>query len=148
MNLRQILKLQVKARKQQDKEFKRLYKKAVSTIRRLKEDKQTKQPLIDDLLNCNNIEIIHYLGSITPKTKAEYIKDVNSLLEYESVAYEYQQKMVYDVGAKGTKIVIDGLLCYSGGFGALTEKIRKQHKVIDRYNRLKEAVFRTNISEG
>ena len=136
MKAKQLIKHQVKLRKQQDKEFKRLYKKAVSTIRRLKEDKQTKQPLIDDLLNCNNIEIIHFIGEIEPKGKAEYIESINKLLEMESIAYEYPQKLMYQVGAKANKIVVDGLLCYSGGFDVITEKIRVHHKYIDLKNKI------------
>jgi hypothetical protein len=137
-----IIKLQVKARKQQDREFKRLYKKAVSTIRRLKETKPTKQALINDLLECNNIEIIHFLGHIKPKTKAEYIQAINKLLEFESASHEYDAKMVYKVGAEGKRELIEGLKCYSGGFGAITEHIRKHHRYIDLKNKI------TNISEG
>ena len=141
-NTNQAIKLQVKARKQQNREFKRLYKLAVKTIRRLDENKPTKQALINDLLECNNIEIIHFLGHITPKTKAEYIEGINKLLEFESAAYEYENKMVYKVGLQGKRELIDNLKCYSGGFGAITEHIRRHHKYIDLKNKI------TNISEG
>lgn len=137
-----LLKLEVKHRKQQNKEFRRLYKKAVKTIRRLKETKATKQELINDLLSCNNIDIIHFLGEIDPTTRAEYIEYINKLLECESVAHEYESKMVYQVGANIGKKLIDGMSCVVGGFAAITENIRKHHKYVDLKNKI------TNISEG
>ena len=136
----QAIKLQVKARKQQNKEFKRLYKLAVKTIRRLDENKPTKQALINDLLECNNIEIIHFLGHITPKTKTEYIQAINELLEFESATYEYENKMVYKVGAEGKRELIDNLKCYSGGFGAITEHVRLHHKANDSLDDLREKI--------
>lgn len=137
-----IVNSQIKARRKQDKEFKALYKLAVKTIRRLRETKEVKQQLINDLLYCNNIEIIHYLGNIKPKNRVQYIERVNSLLEMESIAYEYAAKMVYNVGAKAERKDINGLMCFSGGFLVLTEHIRRHHKYINLKNKIH------NISEG
>jgi hypothetical protein len=138
----QLIKLEVKLRKKQNRDFKRLYQKAVKTIRRLNETKPTKQALINDLLECNNIEIMHYLGVINPSTKAEYIFAINKLLEMESESYDYQYTMVYSPGVEASKKNINDSMCLVGGFAAITEHIRKHHKYVDLKNKI------TNISEG
>ena len=137
---KQLLKLQVKARKQQDKDFKRLYNKARKTIARLYGNKASKQDLIDDLAKCNNIEIIHYLGEIQPTTKAEYIFAINKLLEMESITHEYQYLMVYKPGGEEDIQTISGRECLVGGFSVLTENIRLHHKANDSLDNLRKKI--------
>lgn len=130
----------VKARKKEQKEFKALYNKARKTIAKLKEDKPTKQTLLDDLTSCNNIEIMQYIGDITPQTKAEYIYLVNKALEFESKAHEYDNTMIYKPGAKGGIEVVANIECYIGGFEALTDHIRQHHNSLDKLNALREKI--------
>jgi hypothetical protein len=140
-----LTKLIVKARKQQNKDFKRLYKLATKTIRRLKEPKEVKQELINDLLECNNIDLVHFLGEIQPINKAEYIFLVDKFLELE---YEYMNEekhpynyiLAYKPKSEANIIPVKEKKCLVGGFKVLTEVIRKQHTALDSLNELRKKV--------
>lgn len=110
-----------KTKRYLDKQFLNQWKAVRTKIRRCKSLKKFKAPLIEDLRNCNNVEIMSYLIKAPFSTIEEYLKQINTWLELESICYEYRDQLRYT----------------ATNFKELTETISKQH----RYLELKERIY-------
>ena len=134
--MNKVDKLQLEAKKHQDKEFRRLFTLVEGKIRGnwiiriltlnkygkpINATKEEQQALLKDLEECNNIDLIHYLTKSPFSSYKEYISQVNTWLELENLCYQYPTKLTYTVGT----------------MGQVTEVIRKRHNYLD----FKKAIF-------
>lgn len=85
--------------KQQDREFRRLYRKIVRKLKKAVMHKDMRFKLLQDLEKCNNIEIVHYLATQAEfSNDKEYVSLVNKWLLMETITYKYPFELVYEVG--------------------------------------------------
>jgi len=96
-------------------------KKVARKIRNLKGTAKERQSLIDDLLKCNNEDILDVLMVAEVKTYADYIKAVNSFLSLECVSFEYPVPLTYEVGKM--KEITDFIILYHRQL-EVTDKIK------------------------
>ena len=133
MNNKEIDKQESKYKKHLDKEFRTLFYKVFSKVlgnwvlrlftlgrkgKGLEGTKKEKQAIIKDLLECDSIDIIHYLSKAPFKTVEDFINQVNKWLELESIAFDYAIPLTYEVGT----------------FKQVTELIRLRHRYLDLRN--------------
>lgn len=80
-----------------------------------------RQLLIDDLLQCNNEDILDVLILADFKTCDDYIKAVNSFLSLECLSFDYPILLIYKIG--NMKDITDFIILYHRQL-AVTEKIK------------------------
>ena len=94
-----LTKIQGRIKRQQDREFKALFKTVRSKIRRFKLSRASKKKVIADLSNCNNIDLMNVLSVDDGiKTIKDYLFAVNSFLELEYKTFREQGFPVFNIG--------------------------------------------------
>lgn len=102
--------------KQQEKEFRTLFRKAKSKIKKAAMTRAIRLELIEDLEKCNNVEIMHYLATVAEfGNDHEYLQIVNSCLKLETTTFNYPFDLIYS----------------GNNFEDITKLITIQHNKID-----------------
>lgn len=96
-------------------------KKVARKIRNLKATSKERQLLIDDLLQCNNEDLLDVLILADFKTCDDYIKAVNSFLSLECLSFDYPILLIYKIG--NMKDITDFIILYHRQL-AVTKKIK------------------------
>ena len=124
-----LTKIELKLKKQQDKEHRRKYKAVVKKIRRLKDiKKEDKKVLILDLGNVNGDLMNTLFYDKDPcNNVSDYFDTINAYLRSEKDCYKYDVPGY--VPSKMKEIM---------------EIIREYHNNTDRYNELKSKIMNTN----
>ena len=122
-----------KAKREQDRQYKALFNKVRSKVRRFtltndsttKLSKASKKRVLDDLRQCNNIELMHVL-SIDEDVRSikAYLETVNSFLQFEYETYDYEKRLIYNVG----------------NMAAVTNAIIQKHRKLDAIQALRDMV--------
>ncbi len=122
-----------KAKREQDRHYKALFNKVRSKVRRFtltndsttKLSKASKKRVLDDLRQCNNIELMHVL-SIDDDVRSikAYLETVNSFLQFEYETYDYEKRLIYNVG----------------NMAAVTNAIIQKHRKLDAIQALRDMV--------
>ena len=123
-----------KAKRDQDRQYKALFNKVRSKVRRFtltndsttKLSKASKKRVLDDLRQCNNIELMHVL-SIDDDVKSikAYLETVNSFLQFEYETYDYEKRLIYNVG----------------NMALVTNAIIQKHRKLDAIQALRDMVY-------
>lgn len=102
--------------KQQEKEFRTLFRKAKAKLKKAAMTKAIRMELIEDLEKCNNVEIMHYLATVAEfGNDHEYLRVVNSCLKLETTTFNYPFDLIYS----------------GNNFEDITKLITIQHNKID-----------------
>ena len=122
--MNEVTKLQVKALKQQQRAFKKLFNKVRARVRKLEVDVKDRRVLIKDLESVN-LDLMHVLVENGPfKDVADYFDTINAYLRSEEDCYNYK------------------IPCYMPTkMFEIMEVIRKFHNKQDRYNELRNKIM-------
>ena len=122
--MNEVTKLQVKALKQQQRAFKKLFNKVRARVRKLKVDVKDRRVLIKDLESVN-IDLMYVLVENGPfKDVADYFDTINAYLRSEVDVYKYNVP-----------------LYLPSKMGEIMEIIRKFHNKQDRYDYLRSQIM-------
>lgn len=115
MNKRKYDKLLKRVTAKRDKEVRLLVFNILRKLKRSSIETKLMYTIADDVLQCNWIDLLHYLSAASFTTKQEFVYVVQSWLDHERITFEYKEDLVYGFGS----------------LAVLSKKIRQHHLYLD-----------------